>query len=93
MVHCFSSYFSDFSNAARCAIMEVLMTELKLKGEYITLGQLLKAEGLVEDGVEAKERIQAGEAMVNGEVDTRRGRKLRDGDIVTFDHAEIKVVR
>ncbi len=69
------------------------MTELKLKGEYITLGQLLKAEGLVEDGVEAKERIQAGEAMVNGEVDTRRGRKLRDGDIVTFDHAEIKVVR
>ncbi len=69
------------------------MTELKLRAEYITLGQLLKAEGLVEDGVEAKERIQAGEALVNGAVDTRRGKKLYPGDIVTFHDAEIKVVR
>ncbi len=69
------------------------MIELKLRADYITLGQLLKAEGLVEDGVEAKERIQAGEAKVNGEVDTRRGKKLYDGDVVEFDHTEIKVVR
>jgi len=69
------------------------MTELKLIGEYITLGQLLKAEGLVEDGVEAKERIRAGEAKVNGEVDVRRGRKLYPGDTILFDGTEIRVVR
>ena len=48
-----------------------MMRELKLKGDYITLGQLLKAEALVEDGVEAKERIKAGEDFVNGEADVR----------------------
>ena len=69
------------------------MRELKLKGDYITLGQLLKAEALVEDGVEAKERIKAGEAFVNGEADVRRGRKLYPGDVVSFDGAAIKVVR
>lgn len=70
-----------------------MMRELKLKGDYITLGQLLKAEALVEDGVEAKERIRAGEASVNGEVDVRRGRKLYPGDVVLFDGEEVKVVR
>ena len=70
-----------------------MMRELKLKGDYITLGQLLKAEALVEDGVEAKERIKAGEAFVNGEVDERRGRKLYPGDVVSFDGEEVKVVR
>ncbi len=67
--------------------------QLTLKGDYITLGQLLKAESLVGDGVEAKIRIQAGEAQVNGEVDTRRGRKLYPGDLVLFDGVEIEVVR
>ena len=70
-----------------------MMRELKLKGDYITLGQLLKAEELVEDGAEAKERIKAGEAVVNGEADVRRGRKLYPGDVVSFDGEEIKVVR
>ncbi|MEE3419903.1 MAG: RNA-binding S4 domain-containing protein [Lachnospiraceae bacterium] len=69
------------------------MKELKLTKEYITLGQLLKACDLVMDGGEAKERIQAGEASVNGEVDTRRGRKLYPEDVVSFDGSEIKVVR
>ena len=70
-----------------------MMRELKLKGDYITLGQLLKAEALVEDGVEAEERIKAGEAFVNGEADVRRGRKLYPGDVVSFDGEEVKVVR
>lgn len=69
------------------------MKELKLRKEYITLGQLLKAEGLVEDGVEAKEVIQKGEVSVNGEVDTRRGKKLYPEDVVSFNGTEIKVVR
>lgn len=66
---------------------------LKKDAEYITLGQILKAEGLVDNGVEAKIRIQDGEAMVNGEVDTRRGKKLYPGDTVSFDGTEITVVR
>ncbi|MDO4804885.1 MAG: RNA-binding S4 domain-containing protein [Lachnospiraceae bacterium] len=63
------------------------------KGDYITLGQLLKAMSLVGDGVEAKVRIQSGEAKVNGETDTRRGRKLYPGDTVEFQGTEIKVAR
>lgn len=69
------------------------MTDFKLKGDYITLGQLLKAENLVEDGAMAKEVIREGLAKVNGEVDTRRGKKLYPGDVVEFEGNEIKIVR
>lgn len=54
-------------------------------GEYIKLDQFLKVQRLVQSGGEAKVRIQAGEVRVNGEVETRRGRKLRQGDVVLFD--------
>ena len=47
-----------------------------------TLGQALKAASLVVSGGEAKVLIQAGEISVNGEVETRRGRRLRAGDVV-----------
>ena len=67
--------------------------KLREKDEYITLGQLLKAVGLVENGAEAKEVITDGDVFVNGEVDTRRGRKLREGDLVRYRGTEIKVVR
>ena len=69
--------------------MEVV--EVKLRDEYIKLGQALKAAGMVESGVEAKEVIQEGLVMVNGETDTRRGRKLHGGDIVLFDGEEIRI--
>ena len=64
---------------------------LRAGEEFIRLGQLLKAAGLVENGAEAKEVIQNGEASVNGETDTRRGRKLHDGDIVLYMGREIKI--
>ena len=67
------------------------MEIIKLKDEYIKLGQALKAASLVEDGVEAKLAIQDGLVKVNGEVDTRRGRKLYPGDLVTFEGNEIKL--
>ena len=51
----------------------------------------IKAAGLVESGVEAKEVIQDGLVEVNGEVDTRRGRKLYGGDVVIFDGEEITI--
>ena len=67
------------------------MEIIKLREEFIKLGQALKAAGLVESGVESKEVIQEGLVMVNGEVDTRRGRKLYAGDQVVFDGEEIKI--
>lgn len=69
--------------------------EVKIRktDEFIKLGQLLKKAGLVGSGVEAKEVILDGEVKVNGETEERRGRKLYDGDVVSFDGEEIKVVR
>ena len=69
------------------------MKEIKLREEFIKLGQALKAADLVSDGVEAKFVIQDGLVKVNGEPDTRRGRKLYDGDMVSFDGEEIKIVK
>lgn len=51
----------------------------------IRLGQFLKLAGMVEDGVEARMLITDGDVSVNGEVDTRRGRQLSDGDLVEVD--------
>ncbi len=65
--------------------------EIKLKDEFIKLGQALKLAGVVEDGVEAKYVIQDGLVKVNGEVDTRRGRKVYNGDVITFRGEDIKV--
>lgn len=67
------------------------MQSVHLRDEFIKLGQVLKAAGLVESGVEAKEVIQDGLVKVNGETDTRRGRKLYAGDIVTYNGEEIKI--
>jgi len=53
-----------------------------LRGDHITLDALLKASGLAGSGGEAKMLIQQGGVLVNGEVDLRRGRKLRAGDEV-----------
>ncbi len=64
---------------------------IHLKDDYIKLGQALKAAGLVDSGVEAKIVVQDGEVKVNGEVDTRRGRKLVAGDMVEFHGEEIKI--
>ena len=50
--------------------------EIKIRDEFIKLGQALKLAGVVEDGVEAKYAIQDGLDQVNGEVDQRRGRKV-----------------
>ena len=57
----------------------------------ITLGQALKAANVVGTGGEAKVLIQAGEVRVNGEVETRRGRKLRGGDIVEVGDERLEI--
>ncbi|MBO5238646.1 MAG: RNA-binding S4 domain-containing protein [Lachnospiraceae bacterium] len=60
------------------------MQVIQIRDEFIKLGQALKLAGLVDSGVTAKEVIQNGEVEVNGEVDTRRGKKLYAGDTFTF---------
>lgn len=67
--------------------------KIKIRDEFIKLGQALKLAGVVEDGVEAKYAIQDGLVQVNGEVDQRRGRKVYEGDVITFEDQEIKVIR
>ncbi len=69
------------------------MEELVLREEYIKLGQAIKAVGFVGSGVEAKIVIQNCEVLVNGEVETQRGKKLYDGDIVSFKGQELKIVK
>ena len=67
------------------------MEIIKLKEDYIKLGQALKAAGLVDSGVEAKFVIQDGLVKVNGQVELQRGKKLVDGDIVEFEGYTIKI--
>ena len=61
------------------------MKKVTITTEFIKLQDLLKFANLVETGGEAKERIQSGEAKVNGEVCTMRGKKLRPGDYAELD--------
>lgn len=58
--------------------------EIAINTEFIKLDQLLKWANLTGSGVEAKMFIQNGEVKVNGVVETRRGKKIYDGDIVEF---------
>jgi ribosome-associated protein len=57
----------------------------------IRLGQLLKAAGLVESGGEAKSLLAEGLVSVNGEVETRRGRQLVPGDVVTLGDTSVRL--
>lgn len=69
------------------------MQEIKLREDFIKLGQALKAAGLVGSGVDAKFVITDGQVKVNGQVETQRGKKLVDGDVVTYDGNSIKIVK
>lgn len=67
------------------------MEKIKLRDEFIKLGQALKAVGLVESGVDAKFVIQDGLVKVNGQIETQRGKKLYAGDKVEFDGETILI--
>ena len=69
------------------------MEIIKLKEDYIKLGQALKAAGFVDSGVEAKFVIQDGLVLVNGNVELQRGKKLVNGDIVEFEGHQIKITK
>ena len=65
---------------------------INIKDEFIKLGQALKLAGEADTGVDAKYLIEDGMIKVNGEVETRRGRKLYNGDFIFVNNTEITVV-
>ena len=68
------------------------MTEIKIETEFIKLDALLKFANLVSSGGEAKIRIAEGEVLVNGEICTMRGKKMRPGDTAVIDGETALVV-
>ncbi len=69
------------------------MKEVKIRDEYITLGQLLKFEDLVSSGGEIKSFLSSAMISVNGEKEDRRGRKLYEGDRIVIDGGEYVICR
>lgn len=67
------------------------MEVIKIRDEFIKLGQAMKAAGFVGSGVDAKFVIQDGLVKVDGEVEKRRGRKLCGGEIVEYDGNKVKI--
>ncbi|WP_022761792.1 RNA-binding S4 domain-containing protein [Butyrivibrio sp. AD3002] len=71
--------------------MEKITVNLRDGDEFIKLGQAMKKAGLEESGVDAKIDIQNGLVKVNGEVETRRGRKLYSGDTVEYEGVQVQI--
>ncbi|MBO4878448.1 MAG: S4 domain-containing protein YaaA [Ruminococcus sp.] len=70
-----------------------MASEIKITTEFIKLDALLKFASLVSSGGEAKQLIQDGQVLVNGEVCTMRGKKIRPGDSISINgEGEVKVV-
>lgn len=67
------------------------MKTVKIKTEYIELQQLLKMEDYISSGGQAKYYLQENEVYVNGELESRRGRKLRAGDVINIDKEEYQI--
>jgi ribosome-associated protein len=69
------------------------MENIKITTEYIKLDQFLKWAGEVGSGAEAKSMIEDGKITINGEPETRRGRKIRPGDVVLVNEKEFLICR
>lgn len=68
------------------------MREVEIRDRTIRLGQLLKLAGMVEDGAEAKELLADGEVLVNGEVESRRGKQLTEGDEIELGGEVVTII-
>lgn len=91
-MHCYVAYLCRKTTKRIFNVREDEEMEIiKLRDEYIKLGQALKAAGFVESGVDAKFVIQDGLVSVNGEIEVQRGKKLYAGDVVSFDGQEIRI--
>lgn len=68
------------------------MREVEIKKEPIELYKILKFEGLVPSGGEAKSVIADGQVLVNGEIETRKRKKIVSGDVIEFGDEKILVL-
>ena len=71
----------------------MITVNIREEDEFIKLGQALKKASLVGSGVDAKMVIQDGQVHVNGQTELQRGKKLHDGDVVTYDGETIQIVK
>ena len=71
--------------------MMVGVDEFHAREGMIRLGQLLKAAGLVESGGEAKALLSSSDVRVNGELETRRGRQLHPGDVISVGDTSVRI--
>ena len=71
----------------------MITVNIRETDEFIKLGQALKKGGLVESGVDAKFFIQDGQVKLNGETELQRGKKLYNGDVVSFNGETIQIVK
>lgn len=71
----------------------MITVNIREEDEFIKLGQALKKVSLVGSGVDAKMVIQDGQVTVNGQVEVQRGKKLHDGDVVTYNGETIQIVK
>ena len=67
------------------------MEKVIIRDDFIKLGQAMKLAGMVGSGVDAKMLIQDGQVEVNGEVEYQRGKKLHEGDVITFNGESVQV--
>jgi len=72
--------------------MSTASETLLIRDEMIRLGQALKLANVVEDGVDARDVIIGGDILVNGQTETRRGRQLFAGDVITVAQLDLDVV-
>ena len=67
------------------------MEKVIIRDDLIKLGQAMKLAGMVGSGVDAKMLIQDGQVEVNGEVEYQRGKKLHEGDVITFNGESVQI--
>ena len=72
-------------------IGERQMEKVIIRDDFIKLGQAMKLAGMVGSGVDAKMLIQDGQVEVNGEVEYQRGKKLHEGDVITFNGESVQI--
>ncbi len=79
------------THAYKRRIGERQMEKVIIRDDFIKLGQAMKLAGMVGSGVDAKMLIQDGQVEVNGEVEYQRGKKLHEGDVITFNGESVQI--
>lgn len=86
MIKCTSRTKTDF-------FMIKKPVQITITSEYITLGQFIKFADIIQSGGEAKSYLASHDVVINGEHDNRRGRKLRETDVIEVDNKVFEIVK